>query len=197
MQAVIQLLIGAVGVVSFVVGPIAGVWLLLRGDWWALGYALLGILGAHLVISILLLPATALGVFMATKATGHRLRRIHALPGWLYVAALMTLWCLFVLEFFEARATADNWIPVMLLAFSVADGPWSYLASKETQTGAGEVSVIMTFFMNLALAIVIGVLLIDQTADVKAMRPVFALIMAVAVLVVSWATSPVIEGGEE
>ena len=96
-------------------GIASGIWLVILGEWLAIGLGIVGIVAAHLIISIALLPSLGLGAAAyAAIQRGHR--RGGMLIGAasnLYIAALITIWCIAILGVFLSRATPRSWIPLL------------------------------------------------------------------------------------
>src|ERR1019366_9944550 len=79
-------------------GVIGGIWAIVAGDWWAVGYAFLGMVVSHFVISLLLVPALALGAISvgAMERRAFAAGRLIFAVSSLYTAALTAAWALYV-----------------------------------------------------------------------------------------------------
>ncbi len=145
---------------NWLAAPVSIIWLMILGEWWVIGLAFLSLF-SHFLLGIALLPAMA----FAAPAAALSPRRptaamILGIPGLVYTAALITVWCMGVLTYLVSRATPSTWIPLLLLAFSIGTAPWAYMAQKEAQRGGGEGSLMAAFsaqvaFVAVLLAIVI------------------------------------------
>lgn len=158
MGAVLGLVGLLFGALNFFGGIIAVVWLAYLGEWRVLGLGLLALMLAPMALGLLVLLGMVFGA--PAVALLERGRSIVAFPLVLlshaYTHVLVAAWGLLV--FFEAtnRLTEQNFWPLLLWSYSVAVGPWSYMAAKESQSGGGEGAVITTFFAQLAYVVMVG-----------------------------------------
>lgn len=148
---------------NFLGGIAAGIWLAVLGEWWAIGLGILALFVAQFVIGIALLPVVGLG-----SAAGWMSERDFKVGVWLfgflsslYVAALLTVWCVGILDYFLARADAGSWIPLLIWSYGVATGPWAWMAQKEMEGGGGEGSVVAVFsaqvgYVAMMIAVALG-----------------------------------------
>ena len=168
---------------NFLAAPLAIVWLLVLGEWWVVGVAVLSLF-SHFVLSILLIPGMALAVpaVALTKRRPH-LALIAGIPALLYTATLITVWCIGALIFLMSRATAESWIPLLLLSYSIGTAPWAYMAQHEIRGGGGEGSMIATVFMQLAFAIVVCYSIVFRPDTAEPLWWIFGIVMGVEVLV--------------
>jgi len=186
MQALITVLMLPLLILNMLGGIASGIWLAILGEWWAIGYGLLAFFASAFVLSFVLLP----GVVFAGPAAmlAERGRNILALPfvflGGLYVYAVVTAWCVLVFYFFMRHANADNHLPLLIWSYGVATGPWSFLASKESQGGgdAGVGANFATFFAQVAY-VVMGLVFLFTRANLLELATVFAAVMAVGLLI--------------
>lgn len=89
MERMIMALMLPLIALSWLAGPVGGVWLAVRGDWGSIGYAAISLVAGHFVIGLALLPAVALAAPAAH--VGERKPRLGValgLPSLIYVAAL-------------------------------------------------------------------------------------------------------------
>jgi hypothetical protein len=175
--------IPVISAVNMFGGIIAGIWLALQGDWWALGYGLVFLFVSHWLVSLLLIPFFLLSVpSMRLIAKGQLLlgRIVFAL-GSLYMQALMFLWCVFVTGFFLKHPRNVSLFPMMLWTYGVATGPWTFLAAKDQQGGGGnEFSMIATLFLQAGY--LVGAVLYVFNPDI----PEAFLIPLFSILVLHW-----------
>jgi UDP-N-acetylmuramyl pentapeptide phosphotransferase/UDP-N-acetylglucosamine-1-phosphate transferase len=92
----------------------------------------------------------------------------------------MCAWALLWFAYFLERADASSLVPMLLIAFSVATGPWAYMAQKEAQGGNNQ-SSFTAFFLQLACA-VIFVLLTFVGVHPRTALLTFLAIMGIAFL---------------
>ena len=165
--------------------PVAVVWLLLLGAWWTLAVALAGF-AAPLLLGVGMLPGLAIAV-MATRvvAKQRRLGITISLLGMLYVAGLITVWCMGVFTFLANRASADTLLPMLLLAFAVGTGPWRFMARRELREGR-MAEVIQTFFLQCALLAVIITFLVSRPSSYASLWWLFSGVMLLQVVVYAW-----------
>lgn len=162
-------------------GIIAGVWLAVLGEWWALGLGLLVVIISSFVLSLAVLPSIALaaGAVLAGKRSKFAFLLLGLLSN-LYVVAIMTTWCVGALFAFMSRATEQSWIPLLIWSYGAATGPWSYMASKESESGGGDSSVMAAFFAQVAyLAMVLVGIFVG--GSVVTLAKVFAGVMLIGV----------------
>ena len=193
MEKLIMLLMVPLMALSWLAGPVGGIWLIVRGEWWAIGYAALSLIVSPFIISIALLPSLALAAPAAIAGDRRpRLSVALGVPALAYTAVVMTAWCVGVLLFFLSRSTDSNWLPLSLLAITVGMGPWTYMASKEAQAdrGAGsDGSAIATMFMTAAYLVVLVLIALDQTRPVRDLWIGFAAVMGAWVWFAAWFAS--------
>jgi hypothetical protein len=164
--------------------PIAIIWLIVLGEWWAVGLAALSLFSPFL-ISLLVLPALVFAAPAAAVAPRKPLLAVVlGLPGLLYTAAVITIWCVGSLLFLIARATPESWLPLLLLGYSIGTAPWAYLAQQELRSGSGaEGSLVATFFMQVASVLVLLYVLLVRPESPEPLWWIFGTVMAVEVVV--------------
>jgi|SRR6185312_15052950 len=183
MKALLRTLLPILALLNWLAAPVSVIWLMILGEWWAVGLAFLSLF-SHFLLAIALLPAMA---FAGPAAALSRRRPVAAMilriPGLLYTAALITVWCMGVLTYLLSRATITSWIPLMLLAFSIGTAPWTYMAQKESQGGAGEGSLMAAFFAQLAFLAIILTIIIFRPESLRPLWLLFSMIMLIQVCV--------------
>jgi hypothetical protein len=163
---------------------VSGVWLAFLGEWWALGYGLALLLASTLGVSFALLPSILLaapGVYFLSRGPRF-LAYPFAFLSNVYTAAVVTGWCVWVLQLYLQHAARRSFLPLLLWSYSAATGPWTYLASKDRDNPASMITataaqlgyivmMVMTFFFSptlrdeaVAFGIVMGLALIVQFA---------------------------------
>ena len=165
--------------------PVSIVWLMVLAQWWALAVVVVSF-AAPFVLAIALLPGLALGAAAVKVAARRRAAGlVIAFTGLLYVAALITVWCMGVFTFLVHRATPATMVPLLLLAFSVGSGPWKYMARRQLREGRrGE--LVQTFFLQLALLVVISSFVLFRPDSVMPLWWLFAGVMMVEAVVYVW-----------
>lgn len=184
MQAIIMVLMIPLIALNMLGGIGSGIWLAILGEWWAIGYGLLGIFGSAFVLSFVLMPGVAFAGPAAMLA--ERGKTILALPflflSGLYTYAVVTVWCVLVFYFFMRHANHTNLWPLLIWSFGVATAPWSYMASKEAQGGSGAGSAFATFFCQVAYVAMCLVFVFRQSTVIE-LGIVFASVMGIGLLI--------------
>jgi hypothetical protein len=138
------------------IGPIiAGIWLAYIGEWSLIGLGFAYMLGGVMFVSVLLLPGM---IFMAGGIAigAERNPFVAVLTGlpilaWTYAVAIGSS------AFVMHTATDyidwnDHRIAFLLWGASIALAPWSFLASKDNQSGNDNGGSTMTaLFLNIAI----------------------------------------------
>jgi hypothetical protein len=165
-------------------GIVSGIWLVVLGEWWAFALGILGVFVSHYAIGIALLPSLGLGV-AAYGAIQRKYWRSGMLLGALsnlYIAALMTMWCIAVLAIFISQASSTSWFPLLIWSYGVATGPWAFLAQKDVQSGSDTGAATFTFFAQVAYLLVIVAIAFFSPTILQAAL-LFGGVMLVAALV--------------
>lgn len=185
MQALVVVLMVPLMLLNFFGGIGSGIWLAILGEWWAIGYGLLGLF-SHFLLSIVMAP----GLFFAVPAAGlvEKGKRFLALPfillSQLYTYAVITAWCMFVFYIFMSRANQETFWPLLIWSYGVALGPWMYMAQKEQQSGTGDFSAMTTFFAQVAY-IVVALVVILGSGSLIDLAVIFGGVMLVGMLIQS------------
>jgi hypothetical protein len=184
MQALIAVLVLPLMLLNFLGGIVGAIWLMFLGEWGALGIALIATIFGAMVCGFALMPGmlvTAPAMLMYEKGGAARIASYPLMfVGLLWTFAVMSGWALFWFAYFLKRADASSLVPMLLIAFSVATGPWAYMAQKEAQSG-NEYSSITTFFLQIACAVILVMLAFAGAHPFTALV-VFLVIMAIAFL---------------
>ena len=164
-------------------GIMAGIWLAIEGDWWALGYGLLAIVVGHWIISLLLIPFFLLafpGIKLFERGQALIGRLVYAVAS-LYMLVVMFMWSTAVTATFATHSREAGLFPVLLWSYGVVTGPWTYLASKDQQGGSSnEFSVIAALFLQIGY--ILGATMFLFNAD----QPGAFGLTLLAVLVLHW-----------
>jgi hypothetical protein len=172
-------------------GIVSLIWLAFLGQWSTIFLGLLiGFTGAFLV-SVLLLPGIGLAGLgsvafeRGNKAIGGLLVLLSA-P---WTPLVILVWEVAIFLVFGRRAPAPNLaLPVWLWSYSAATGVWSYLASKEQQTGNGDMAAFGAFAAQIAYLVLSVCILWLQWPlgpSVLAMAVPLALPLAVGLMLVA------------
>ncbi len=81
-------------------GIVSGIWLAILGEWGAIGIGLVLVFVSTGVLGVALLPATGLAVAAYAARRSRAGLLFLGLLSNLYIAALITVWCVGVLVFF-------------------------------------------------------------------------------------------------
>lgn len=156
--SVLGMIMAPIVLLNWLGGIVGGVWLLLDGN---AHLAILGLLFLFLetmVLSIFLMPGlglVALGVKLYEK---HHRYSGHLLMG---LNCVYNVFFILIATYFIFEVVLNNWsigsiVPVLLLAYTLAAGPWTYMAAHEPDNGGYNASVTAVFFIDIG---VIGTML--------------------------------------
>jgi|AntAceMinimDraft_16_1070373.scaffolds.fasta_scaffold49595_2 hypothetical protein len=143
-------------VLSLFGGIISGIWLAILGEWEEIIRGIIYMVVSSFVISFALTPCLLLQVpaSMALEKGKKLLGIFFVSLAVLYTAALITVWCLYIMWFFVSSATEYSLIPLLIWSYGVALAPWMWLAQKDQQEGGGnEFSIFTTFFTQISYVI--------------------------------------------
>ena len=143
----------------FVVAP-------LLGEWWALGYGLTLLVVSTFGVSFALLPSILLaapGLYFLSRGP-----RVLAYPfaflSNVYTAAVVTGWCVWVLQRYLQHADRPSLLPLLLWSYGTATGPWTWLASKDRDSPASMTTATaaqLGYIVMMLMAIVFSPTLLD------------------------------------
>ena len=134
----LSLLIVPIMLLNMFGGIVSGVWLLILGKWWALGYGAGLLLASTFGLSLALLPSVLLmtpAVYLASKGYTW-IAFPFALLGTLWTYTVMMVWCVWVLNLYMQYADTGSFYPLLVWSYGTATGPWTYMASKEDNPGS-------------------------------------------------------------
>src|SRR5437870_5046450 len=120
-------------------GVVSAIWLIALHEWRPLLIGLLSLFFATFLISLALLPTYLLSV-PATKLFERGyiiLGAILALPVSVYTTFVMAAWCHGIFNMFLDMSSLRTVLPILLWSYSVAIGPWSYMAQRESEGSDG------------------------------------------------------------
>lgn len=137
--AVVGLVLGLLNLIG---GIVAGVWLMVIGEWnlFLVGIAILfvGAFAASMLLAPgMLLAGASIAAFDKGKAVvGWPLLILSS--AWTY--AVVIAWGVGAFLWFGNKVDADNAVPVWLWSYGAATGVWAFMASKEPEGSAAPVT---------------------------------------------------------
>jgi len=156
--AVLMLPIILLNILGAVVGVI---WLMILGEWGALGVALSATIFGVFACSFALMPGLLVAAPAMILLEKGGAARFAAYPlmfiNLLWTFVVMCAWALFWFGYYLKQADVSSLTPMLLIAFSVATSPWAFMAQKEAQEGNNH-SSNTAFFLQLACAVVFALL---------------------------------------
>lgn len=147
------------------------IWLAILGEWWALISAVLSMIFGIFACGILLMPGLIFSVpGLSLQSKEHWLPKISSYPllilGFLWTYFVMLAWALGNLFYMYEKASMENLIPMMLVAYGVATAPWSSMAQKEGSSDPDSYAPMTAFFLQVASAtVLISLLIFHSTFD--------------------------------
>jgi len=184
MQALITLLVLPLMLLNFLGGIVGAIWLMAMGEWGVLGVALMATIFGAIACGFALMPGmliAAPAILLYEKGGAARIASYPLmLIGLLWTFAVMSVWALGWFAYFLKRADGSSLVPMLLVAFSVATGPWAYMAQKESQ-GGNDQSSFTTFFLHLACAFLFVMLAFGGAHPFTALTA-FVVVMGIALL---------------
>lgn len=184
MQALMLALMVPLMLLNFFGGIASGIWLGFLGEWWAIGYGLLGIVTSHFLLGFAMMPGIIFGAPAIALAQKGRL--VLAFPflllSQIYTYAIIVVWCGFVFFGFVSHANQYSFWPLLIWSYGVALGPLMYMAQRESQAGTGEASTMTTFFAQIAYVVMAIFAATKRMAFVDLML-IFSAIMFIGMLI--------------
>lgn len=148
-------------------GIIGGIWLLFSGGWSIILLAIIvGIVGTF-VAALAMMPGM-IGVPIIMWSIKHS-SRVGLVFG-AFLSSLLTGFAIYYVTYYLYSIIVTNIgdlpkVAIALLAYSVAMGPWQYMASKERSSSDSlDGASIATFFISLGLAVTTVVFAFSNTA---------------------------------
>jgi hypothetical protein len=141
-----------------VFGVLGGaIWLAILGQWSLLGIGLLSMFFSSTVIGIATMPGTGIAL-LATPFLEKRawfLGFPFILAGKIYIAAVITAWCLAVVVFVLGKAGPEATLPALLWAYCIAITPLSYMTQVSQPDFGATVATMGAQFAVIAMAAVV------------------------------------------
>ena len=159
MGALFSLLMFPIIIFNACGGIVAGIWLAVQGEWQPLLIGIGGLCASVFAISIALMPGFLFGVPAIVliekgwKAPGYT----FAFIGLLYTNLVMLAWHLGALVFFMKDANHHTFWPLLIWSYSIATGPWGYMAQKEMQ-GGNDSGIMSASFAAWGYMVAMGML---------------------------------------
>ncbi|HUU19256.1 MAG TPA: hypothetical protein VMW72_19050 [Sedimentisphaerales bacterium] len=175
-------LIFTIMILNMLGGIISGIWLAILGEWGEIIRGICFIVVSGFLISFALMPGF-LFAGPALIAMEHGKKILGAFFGFLsvlYTAALITIWCIWIMWLFVSSATESSIIPLLIWSYGVALAPWMWLAQKDQQGGGNEFSIFTTFFAQISYIIAMIMFLLSVTLGTIAIT--FGVIMLIAAI---------------
>ena len=161
MQSLLIILFLPIMALNFFGGIIGGIWLLILGEWGAVGTALGAAIFGAFFCGFLLMPGllfSAPGLALYERKGVLRLISYPLLLlGFLWTYIVMSIWALGMFHSFLTRSDSASLVPMMMVAFGAATGPWSYMAQQEAR-GGNEHSSLTAMFLSVSSAITLYLL---------------------------------------
>jgi len=171
-------------ILNMVGGVAAAIWLIVLGDWLVLGVGIAIAFFGNWIINLALMPGMFLfgapGMALENKGK-HGGALFFAFLNAVYVAALITFWCIGTLLLLTSLAKTYSVVPLTLFAYGCATAPWAYLAQKDQQSGGNEFSNIAILFAEIAF-VAMGLTNIIARPTTGILLAIFSCIMAVGVV---------------
>ena len=147
-------------ILNWIAGPVAVIWLLAIGDFYLVLTGAVGAFGASFGYALAMIPAVLImlpGVFLSkinnfiSKILGFIILSVTGL--WTYI--LMAGWTFYVFGYVP-EILEDRSIPHILFAYTIATGPFAFMASKEPSDnwGAG-FAVLLNQLSTFALVLML------------------------------------------
>ena len=147
-------------------GVVAVVWLAILGEWSLIVFGIIGFFVGRYLIIALLLPAA-----LILSPGAYFLRRgimsgtyFFGFLGALYCTAVLTVWSLFVLDFFVQQVLPQSLFPILLWSYIIATAPILWLAKKDIQDSGGDQTIVITIFIQIAYVTAIILFLLSNLA---------------------------------
>ena len=189
LQFLATIVIAIVYIINTLGGLIGGGWLLYLGKWQLVVAGFVADFAFVFLFGLLMIPVYSLlikpAINLAEKGSTFLLMLVVLISS-LIITGIATYWTifLFTLLFQIGVNLGQNLIPFMLWAYSIAVGPFTYLAYKETQGNStgGQSSMVVTSFLSVG-SIVMLLLYLFTTVSLTYINLIFMGIMFLGWLV--------------
>jgi len=157
---------------------IAGIWLLVIGQWSSVIAGILTVIAASFLLSIALLPGMIIGapgVYFANRRVTIGVYFFGFLAS-VYTYAVITVWCGGVTIYFLRDAPSHAFWPLLVWSYGIATSPWTYMAQKEQSVTA----FLAAFFTQAAF--IVMMVCVALGLDLLSAMQVFVLVIAAGVI---------------
>lgn len=162
-------------------GVVAGIWLAVEGQWWAIGVGLAGLFGASFAISIALMPGL---IFVAPAVAAAERGKtgisiVFMALSVVYTLGIFAIWGTLVYFYFISNLGYYLQTPAVIWSYAIATGPIAYMASKERDNPHSQISALI-FSISCVIAMFVGY---NNRFDWQPIAWVFGLGAAVGVII--------------
>jgi len=153
LRRVLLIINASAGVVSFV-------WLIILGQWWAIGLGF-GAIAAPFILILLAIPGSYLSVpaLAYMDKAKPQAAFMLILAARLYEWVVFTGWFALVFIVFLSRTLTENYLALLLWAYSMALAPWLYMAHslrrREMGGDSTRIYILSAHVAYLAVAIMV------------------------------------------
>jgi hypothetical protein len=144
-------------------GIVACIWLMVLGEWGAIGIGLVLAIGGHFLIGLAMMPGMilAIPIVFFEKLKIKIAMYFFGLLSLAYTYLILSVWCIACLLYFENMAADGTDIPYLIWGYTVAFAPIAFLASKERDN---EFTSFAAFTIKACLVVsLLGLFLFDLT----------------------------------
>jgi hypothetical protein len=143
-------------------GVVAFVWLMIIGQWWAIGYGFFAFFAPFALITLAIPGAYLLTPALTLMDRGQgAIAFLLLLMGRLYEWAVFNAWFVLVFYVFLLHTTTKDYLPLLIWAFSMALAPWLFMAQnlRRRETGGDSTRIYIASAHLAYLAVAVAVFL--------------------------------------
>ena len=173
-------------------GAISAIWIFFSGDWQVAVQAIvIGIIGPFLIsITMMISLPFMVGASGAAEANNGIISFLLGVPVILWTYLVMLIWATASFWYFASDHFFDYRFPFSILAYSVAVGPWGFLAQKEMQTDPNTMSGFSVTILSIASIIaMVFVILHEGHFQWRTLVSIYAVILSVPAALMIWLSS--------
>ena len=166
-------LVPVIVILCEVVGSVVSVvWLASLGEWAAIGYWFAAAFGAHILVHFVMAPSVLLALPIRYFERRNISIGVHFM-GFLstvYLIGIMAIWCVVVFVLFAIKADSLPIIPVLVLSFGVATGPWALTVIKAGGEAGDDVyqAAAAVFITQVGYLVMLAMVLLFQKTYLEA-----------------------------
>jgi hypothetical protein len=153
MAAFFTLITLPVMLLNFFSGIVGGIWLAILGEWRLLFVGLGAIVTGAFAISLALMPSLIFAIPLQSAVERRSVSGVLFFLSlnllWTYL--LIAVWCVGAFYLIGQNYILSPALPYLLWAYSIAVGPWTFLAKKDAQAGNTH-AAFPTFFACVGCA---------------------------------------------